>query len=92
MDFWARRTRNGEDILPPIYFHNSQVLPLTDNIWYVYIFLILEVTIVQYSLQESGLLQKKILLQPHFVTIIRNITTIFMFVVVGRAYCHGLVL
>jgi hypothetical protein len=38
MDFWAQRPRNGEDIIPPIYFCDSQVLPVTSNIWYDYIF------------------------------------------------------
>jgi hypothetical protein len=42
--------------------------------------------------RKSILLQQFLLLQPHFVAIKRNIATIFMFVVTGRAYCHGLVL
>jgi hypothetical protein len=42
--------------------------------------------------KDSGLLQQYLLLQPHFVAIKRNISTVSMFVVIGRAYCHGLVL
>jgi hypothetical protein len=63
MDIWARRPRNGEDILLPIYFHDSQVLPVTSNIWYDYIFLISEVTTVQYYIQSR-------LLEWHAVQII----------------------
>jgi hypothetical protein len=41
--------------------------------------------------RKSGLLQKTLLLQPHFVAIKHNIATISTFVVIGRTYCHGLV-